>query len=292
MTLRHIHIFRVLCEYQYNTTKAAQALHMTQPAVSLAVKEMEQHYNVVLFDRIGRRLVITQAGMRLAEYCNSIENLFENMEAELSHWDKQCTIRTGCTLTIGSLLLPKQIKAFKKLYPDIDITGLCAPAYVLEKKILNNELDIAFSEGLIVNPLIETEVYMTDRLVVFASRESGYTPWQEISLQQFTASPVILREKESGTRKTFDRACEKLGFSVTPVWESMNTSGVISAVANGMGLGVLSYLLVEKLIKEGELIPLTLTGLDLSRNFYIIHHRDKQLTPAIKNFIAMLKDTE
>ena len=80
MTLRHMKIFLALCEHDYNTTRAAEALHMTQPAVSLALRELEAHYGVVLFDRIGRRLCITAAGERFASYASRIATLFDDME--------------------------------------------------------------------------------------------------------------------------------------------------------------------------------------------------------------------
>ena len=112
MTLRHLQIFRILCENNYSTTKTAQNLHMTQPAVSLAIKELEEQYGVRLFDRINRRLVITPAGVRLQEYCISIETLFKDMETEMKNWDKQGVIRIGGTFTIGAMFLPEYAKTF------------------------------------------------------------------------------------------------------------------------------------------------------------------------------------
>ena len=135
MTLRHMEIFYALCQNDYNTTKAAQALNMTQPAVSLAVKELESYYNVSLFDRIGRKLVITQAGKRFEEYTKSIEGLFADMEKEMKNWDKHGIIRVGATFTIGAYFLPHYAKAFMECCDNVEVRGVCAPAYVLEKKL-------------------------------------------------------------------------------------------------------------------------------------------------------------
>ena len=87
MTIRHIKIFAALCACGCNTTKAAESLHMTQPAVSLAIREMEQYYGTPLFDRIGRRLLLTQAGEQFLRYAHSITGLFDDMEKELRNWD-------------------------------------------------------------------------------------------------------------------------------------------------------------------------------------------------------------
>ncbi len=291
MTLRHMQIFRVLCENDYNTTKAAQALNMTQPAVSLAIKELEQHYNVVLFDRVGRRLAITQAGKRFEEYCRSIENIFDDMETEMKNWDKHGTIRVGGTLTIGSCFMPMYAKAFAESYPHIKIKGICAPANMLEKKILDNELDIAFSEGVAKDPMIVSDAYMDDHLIVFAPADGKYSFGQTISVEEFCSNNLVLREYGSGTRKIFDMACEKIGFKAEPAWESMSTTGIINAVVQGIGLGVLSYRLVNRAIENGYVVPINVEGLDLARKFYIIRHRDKKLSTAVKYFLYLCNST-
>ena len=287
MTLRHMQIFRVLCENDYSTTKAAHALNMTQPAVSLAIKELEQRYNVVLFDRIGRRLVITPAGQRLEEYCRSIENLFDDMETEMKNWDKHGVIRIGATFTIGARFMPAYAKKFMELYPEIDVKGICAPTPVLESKILDNELDVAFCEGLAVNPLIETKEYMDDRLVIVAPADGKYTPWQEISVEELCTNSFVLREYNSGTRKVFDVACEKAGFHIEPVWECSSNDTLLGAVIKGIGVGVLSEKLLQRAIKNGLVVPLSVKGLDLSRKFFVIYHRDKTMSSALKSFLHL-----
>lgn len=291
MTLRHMQIFRTLCENDCNTTKAAQALHMTQPAVSLAIKELEQHYNVILFDRIGRRLSITEAGKKLEEYCRSIENLFDDMEKELGNWDKEGVIRVGGTLTIGARFLPRYVKAFREIYSGIEVKGVCAPANVLENKVLNNELDFALSEGIAKDAMIVSEPYMDDKLVAFAPADGGYKAGDTISLEQFSSEKLVLREQGSGTRKVFDYACEKAEIRFEPVWESMSTSGVISAVIHGIGIGVLSEKLVDNAIKNGTVVPLYVEDLDLNRKFYIIRHKDKKLSPTAQKFIELCSST-
>ncbi|MBR6518404.1 MAG: LysR family transcriptional regulator [Oscillospiraceae bacterium] len=285
-------IFRTLCENEYNTTKAAQALNMTQPAVSLAIKELEQHYEVVLFDRIGRRLVITPAGTRLEEYCRSIETLFDDMETEMKNWDKHGVIRVGATLTIGARFLPAYVKAFEKIYPDISVKGLCAAAGVLENKILDNELDIAFSEGIVLNPLIVSEEYMDDHLIIIAPADGKYTPWQEISVEELCTNKFVMREYGSGTRKVFDIACEKAGFHVEPVWECASNDNLLGAVINGIGVGVLSHKLLERAINSGLVVPLRVKGLNLSRKFYIIRHKDKKLSQAVKYFLYLCNNND
>ena len=117
MTLRHMKIFSALCENDNNTTKTAEALNMTQPAISQAIKEMEQYYNVSLFDRVGRKLIITDAGMILLNYAKHISSLIDEAENEMQALDKYGNIKVGATLTIGSHYLPRYVSDFKKEHP-------------------------------------------------------------------------------------------------------------------------------------------------------------------------------
>ena len=122
---------------------------MTQPAVSLAIKELEQYYGVHLFDRIGRRLKITDAGQHFLQYAIHISDLFSDMETGLRDWDSKGILRIGATITIGSQFLPNYVKAFSELCPELDVrvTVMQSERHGT-KKILTNELDCALIEGI------------------------------------------------------------------------------------------------------------------------------------------------
>ena len=128
MTLRHMLIFRTVCETDCNATRAAEALaealHMTQPAVSLAIKELECYYGVRLFDRIGRRLQITDAGRQFLQYAIHISDLFADMETGLRNWGTRGMLRVGASITIGSQFLPNYVKAFSELCPGLDVRAM------------------------------------------------------------------------------------------------------------------------------------------------------------------------
>ena len=171
MTIRHMIIFRTVCENGYNSTKAAEVLHMTQPAVSLAIKELEQYYGVRLFDRIGRRLQITDAGQHFLQYAIHISDLFSDMETVLRDWDSKGILRIGASITIGSQFLPNYVKAFSAICPGIDVRVTVEPTDRLEQKILANELDCALIEGVAHDPNIVSEAYMEDHLSVICGAD-------------------------------------------------------------------------------------------------------------------------
>lgn len=292
MTLRHMKILCALFENDCNTTKTAEALNMTQPAVSQAIHEMEEFYNIKLFDRIHRKLFITEAGMFLLKRAKHISSLFDEAEKELREMDTRGSISVGGSLTIGSLFLPEYTRVFKKNHPDADIKALVAPTNVLEQKILSFELDFAMIEGIAHNPDIVSEEYMDDELCVVSAAGGKYSNGQILSVNEFRNEKIIVRESSSGTRDVLDHATEKAGFIINPSWESFSTTGIINAALSGYGIAVVPYRAVYPYINHGALVRMDVEGLDFSRKFYIIRHKDKQLSSAAKEFLEFCRNYE
>lgn len=292
MTIRHMIIFRSVCENGCNSTKAAESLHMTQPAVSLAIKELEQYYGVHLFDRIGRRLQITDAGQLFLQYAIHISDLFYDMETGLRDWDAKGILRIGASITIGSQFLPNYVKAFSQVCPGIDVRVTVEQSEHLEQKILANELDCALIEGIAHNSSIVSEAYMEDHLCVICGMDKGWTQGQIISIEEFQRQRFLLREKGSGTREVFDRVIAQAGIHVVPVWEAMSTTALVNAVINGLGIAVLPHRMILPALRQGLICAVKVDGLSFSRNFHIIHHKDKFLTTSAKQFIALCRNYE
>lgn len=292
MTLRHLSIFRAVCEAGFNSTKASEVLHMTQPAVSLAIKELEQYYGVHLFDRIGRRLQITDAGKQFLQYAIHITDLFQDMETGLRDWGSKGILRVGASITIGSQFLPGYVKAFSSRFPTIDVRAVVEQANRLEKKLLANELDCALTEGIVHDPNIVSEPYMEDHLSVVCSADKGWRQGQIISIEEFQKERFLLREHGSGTREVFDRAVAQAGINVTAIWEAMSTTALVNAAINGLGIAVLPHRMILPALNQGLIVTVGVQNLVFRRNFYVIWHKDKFLTDAAKAFIALCKNYE
>lgn len=290
MTIRHMVIFRSVFESGYNLTKAAEVLHMTQPAVSLAIKELEQYYGVHLFDRIGRRLQITDVGRHFLQYAIHISDLFSDMETGLRDWDSKGIIRIGASITIGSQFLPSYVKAFTEVCPGIDVRATVEQSESLERKILANKLDCALIEGVAHNPNIISEAYMEDYLSVICAPNKGWSQGQVISIDDFQKQRFLLRERGSGTREVFERVITQAGIHVIPVWEALSTTAIVNAVINGLGIAVLPHRMILPALRQGLIHTVKVEGLSFTRNFHIIYHKDKFLTTSTKRFIALCKD--
>lgn len=291
MTLRHMKIFISLCNNGYNTTKAAEAEHMTQPAISLAIKELEEYYGVRLFERMGRKLKITSLGLRFEEYARRICGLFDDLEREIRDWDSFGILRVGSSITIGSQFLPGYVKDFAHDHPGIQIRVTIGPSDRIEQGICSNELDFALMEGIPHNPSIVAEEYMDDHLVAICPAEGSFASGETLSIAQFSRQNFLLREPGSGTREVFDRATQAAGISVTPLWEATSTNALVNAVINGLGIAVLPYRMVQDVIADGTVHAIHVRGMDFSRKFYIIYHKDKFLTKTATDFLALCRNT-
>jgi len=292
MTIRHMTIFRTVCGVGYNLTKAAETLHMTQPAVSLAIKELEQYYGVQLFDRIGRRLQITAAGQHFLQYATHISDLFSDMETGLRDWDSKGILRIGASITIGSQFLPGYVKAFTDICPGIDVRVTVEQSERLEQKLLANELDFALIEGIAHEPNIVSEAYMEDHLSVICGAKKGWAQGQTISKEEFQKQRFLLREKGSGTREVFEREIAQAGMHITPAWEAMSTTALVNAAINGLGIAVLPHRMILPALRQKLISTVNVEGLSFKRSFYIIHHKDKLLTASAKRFITLCRNYE
>lgn len=289
MTLRHIEFFIALYENGFNTTKAAQALHVAQPAVSLALRELEDYYGIKLFDRIGRRLCITDAGTRFYEHAKGISLSFQALETEMRDWDGNGRLRIGASLTIGTRFLPGYVKAFREKFPNAHVRALVAPTEILENKILKNELDLALIEGIPSSSFLQAESYLKDSLAVVCPPDAPYASDSVLSQNEFRRQRLLLRERGSGTREVFEREIARAGFSVAPEWESMSTTALLNAVQSGLGIALLPKRLVSEAVKSGRVKEIRVENLSFERSFSIIRHREKYETASMKRFTELVK---
>lgn len=289
MTLRHIQIFLAVCENNCNVTGAAKALHLAQPTVSQAVGELEQYYGVKLFERLSRRLHLTAAGDRFRSYAAHIAAMFDEMEKGIRDWDSFGVLRIGASITIGSQLLPSFVHAFSQRYPDMDVRVLVERSGALEQELMNNALDFAFIEGVVHEPALVSEEFMDDELTVIAQPGGPFRPGETIPVETFLAQRILLRERGSGARETFDSILEAAGYSATPVWESVSTVALVNAVNKGLGVAALPLRMLRAPLAEGTVIPIRVEGLEFKRKFRIIYHKNKYLTATATAFLDLCR---
>jgi DNA-binding transcriptional LysR family regulator len=288
MTLRHMKIFAAVCDCQ-SATAAAEKLGIAQPAVSLAVKELENHYGVRLFDRISHKLWITEEGKELLRFARRILSLFDAAEYDIKSRDSFGALRVGSSITVGTCLMPEYVKRFRAARPKTRVLVTVDNSAAIEKKILKNQLDFALIEGVVHSPQIVSRRFMKDRLAVVCGAGSAFARRTELPPEELPNLPFILREKGSGTRELFDSALLTRGIKVTPEWESVSTEAIVRAVSCGLGLSVLPFRLVERELARKSLAELHIKGLKFERYFSLIYHKDKHLSRSILEFFKIMR---
>jgi LysR family transcriptional regulator, transcriptional activator of the cysJI operon len=279
MTFRHFGIFITVCETG-SMTKASLRLAISQPSVSQAVKELEEGYGTDLFERLGKRLVLTEAGELCLGYARQILKTRDDLADSLREKRLTGPIRVGATVTIGTYLLPR-ISRFstRLLYPVVENTAR------IEKLLLEGSLDIGLVEGETSSPALVRKPFFKDRLVIVCSPENPICKGKPSS-RDIKGRGFYIRETGSGSRELFAFAMKRKGLPYRIVGELNNTEALKNfARADKENFSVISALAVDDSIRVID-IP----GLDLERNFDIVHHRDKAMNEALREFMADLDE--
>ena len=229
MTLRYMKIF--VSVYEHNSiTKAADVLHLAQPSVSLAIKEMEEYYGTRFFERIGRHISPTGAGNELYRYALHIIELFDEMEQKIKDWDHCGTLRIGASITIGTHILPLMLKQYQEIYPMLKITVIIKQSAAIEQLVLENKIDIALIENQPEYADIMAIPFMTDHLCAIVPVTHPLADKKWVTLEEVSAYPFLMREKGSAGREILDAGFELKNITVHPVWESTSTQAIVKAV--------------------------------------------------------------
>ncbi len=288
MTIRHLRIFVAVCEGG-SITKAGQKLFMAQPTVSFAVSELEKHYGTKLFDRISKRLYLTDAGRKLLPYAQHIISMFDEMEAGARDWDNSATLHIGASITIGNCLLPNLLKTFAERRPDVTVKVKVDNSEKIEQSILDNHIDLGLIEVLSHSDFVTSEAFQDDELVLLCAPGHRWAKQKIVRPSDLRNESFLMREKGSGGREILESALLLHGIQLEPAWESISTQAIVQAVANGLGVAILPLLLVENDLAQGTLITKPLEGISLKRKFSIIYHKNKYLTKTAKDFIGLCR---
>lgn len=288
MTLRHIRVFETVCSCGCNTTRAAEKLHMTQPAVSLAIAELETYYGVKLFDRISRRLYLSEAGKRFLAGAEDILLSFDDMEKSIRAWNEGGLLRVGGSVSIGAALMPRLVKRFAEESPDAELRVRIDRSDRLQEAVLQNALDFALIEGIVHDENLIEEDFLEDSLAILVAADSPLPA--VVTVDDFCRQPLLVREVGSGTREVFASTLSAAGIAPPePMWESLSTAALLHAAEEGLGVAV-----VPKRMTDGHqgLREIAIEGIRFRRKYKIIYHKHKYLTNAARAFIALCRTCE
>ncbi len=290
MNLHQLRIFSTVARLA-SFSRAAEALHISQPSVSIQVADLERALGVELFEQLGKRIYLTDNGRVLDDYAHRILTLVDEAQdavAEVTELHRG-RLAVGASTTPGTYLLPKVLGRYEERFPKIAVTLEIANARRIQERLLRNELDVgvvgwvASSQNFVIQPLLD------DELVVVASPRNPLAAAGGMPVAALRDHRVILRERGSGTREAIETALREVEIELTPVMELGSIEAIKETVAEGLGITILSRLAVASEVAAGRLAIVPVTDLMLKRVLTIVYHRDKRLSPAILVFLEMLR---
>ena len=288
-------IFLAVSKFQ-SISKAAKVLHLSQPAVSTQIKNLEEYYRGQLFERTQQGVSLTKAGQVFFNYAQRILALQEEMEQQLENtlMHESNQIIVGASTTIGNVSLPCSIYLFKEEYPEVNIRLDIANAEEVLRKVKAEEVDFGVVEIYPESSGFSSQPITSDELVLIVP-PSHPVQTDKISFKEFLNQPLIMREPGSGTRKVLAETLSAHGYSINNlnvITEMTTIDAIKSAVLAGMGGAVVPLLCVKKEVYLGTLKALTISNLDMPLTFNIIRSDHHFLSSKARKLIKFLTDPE
>lgn len=282
MTRKHFTIFVEVCRF-LNFSQAAEALNTTQPAVSLAVKELESHYSVALFERMNRRVYLTPAGEALLATAQDVLRGFQEAEETLGQ-GRPLALRVGANVSFGEAGLAQVLGRFRQEHPQVRLRALVANSDKIQSLLAENQLDVGIVDGLGVSERLRAQPLYQEDLVLAAAPGRFPAP---ATVEELAALPLLLREPGSGLRSSVDRVFSQQGLAPQPLLESTSTAALAQAAKAGLGVAILPEALAQR---ESGLQVGTVPEIRFFRQFACALHRQKAPSPALEAFLALLRD--
>lgn len=284
MTLRHFQIFTTVCD-TLNMTAAANSLFMSQSAVSQAISELEKYYGIRLFERLSRKLYLTQAGKKLLGYSRHIIRMYKDAEDAMQELNESSMIRVGASVTIGAYVLPKLISAFQRENPGFLIEVAEDNTTQIEELLMRDKIDLGLVEGEAELPDLVNKPFIEDELILICGKSHTLAGRHLVEPHELEKENFIVREIGSGTRKTFADVMAKNHLTWKAIWTCNNADTIKMAVAEGLGVSVISERAVRNEIESGLLLSVNMNGIYFKRQFKLVYHKNKYLTEPMKRFI-------
>lgn len=293
MADRRLQVFHAVAKH-LSFTKAAEALFMTQPAVTFQIKQLEEHFNTRLFERGHGRISLTPAGDIVLDYAERILGLSAELDTRLKEMTGQIAglLLVGASTTIAEFLLPQVLGDFKSKHPNVVPRLFVANSGAVENRVAEHTLDIGFIEAPSHLAAVATDVCCEDELVVVCGPAHPLAQHKTITPKQLVEYPYISRESGSGTREVTDAYFQKAGVrpeSLNVVMELGSPEALKGLVATGLGFTIMSRATVHKETRLGELVSMPLAP-RLIRNLSVVYPKEKFRSRLVNTFVQFAKE--
>ncbi|QCR23060.1 LysR family transcriptional regulator [Pontibacter sp. SGAir0037] len=272
-------------------TKAAQALFVTQPAVTKHIRELEQQLGVALFKRNGNSIALTAAGQLLLQHAQKIQEAYTALENDLAQFSSNAggSLRVGASTTLAQYVLPSILALFKTSQPTVNFSFVTGNSNQVEQLLMQGQLDMGIVEGNSHHPQVTYEPFARDEIVLVTKAGNQLSRYAEIKLEQLLTVPLVMREHGSGTRDVVVRSLAGAGIHAKDLKAEIfldSSESIKQYLLHSQCAAFLSMHSVSKELKQRELTVIDVKGLDISRTFQFIslHGQNAPLVDLFKRF--------
>lgn len=295
MDVRKLEAFCKVYELQ-NFSKAGEVMYLSQPTISSHVANLEEELGVRLFDRMGRKVMPTQAGHVLYKSAVAVFNNLDQAKASIEMLRDKVVgeLVIGCSTIPSYCVMPELLSAFSTEYPEVTFNIRTHDSTEVIRKVADGEWPVGIVGQFPDEEVLESEVLVQDEVVVVAAKDFSWLPELDrpLTTDDLTRLPWIMREKGSGTRRVFEEMLGSVGMNLQDLnvrcWVE-GTSEMLAHSLAGVGVCVTSRLASKQYLKSGQLVSLHAPQFQGTRSFYLIYHRDKHMFPALKTFVEFTR---
>ncbi len=287
LTLRQLKVFDAVARH-LSYSRAAEALYLTQPAVSMQIKQLEESAGVPLFEQIGKKIYLTEAGEEFQQYCRNILQQLNDAEAMFSDLKGMSGKLSICVASTASYFTPQLLAEFCKRHPKAKVSLNVTNRETLLQRLAHNEMDMAIMGRPPEGFDLDATPFMENRLAIIAPVNHPLATTGNIPLSRLSEETFLVREQGSGTRIAMERFFADQGIKLTTGTEMSTNEAIKQAVQAGMGLGILSMHTVQLELEMHRLIVLDVQSFPILRRWYAVHRQGKRLgnvAQAFKDFL-------
>ena len=285
LTLRQMEIFLNVVASGH-LTNVAKEMNLSQSAISMSIKEMENILGRPVFDRINKKLVLNEVGRAFYKEIDPIYKKLSDIEYEFQNSENKGMIRVGASTTIVDYLMPSIICSYMSSYPDVKITLKEGNTKEITEMIQSGQIDVGFVEGFVGGSDIIKEKIGVDELIVVTSQEELAKPCY---IDELSEKRWVLREEGSGTREVFLNYIKEKVDDLNIFFELGHTESIKSILMNRECLTCISKISVENELNEGKLHRVPVKNFECKRDFLMIYHKDKYHSTLFEKFIFFSK---
>ncbi|MBI2314294.1 MAG: LysR family transcriptional regulator [Betaproteobacteria bacterium] len=284
VTLRQLRVFESVARH-LSFSRAAEELYLSQPAVSMQIKQLEENVGLPLFEQLGKRIYLTEGGRELFHYSRAISQQLADMEAAIGQLKGLEKGKLAISVvSTANYFAPPLLAKFCEKHKEIAVSLNVGNREAVLKALAENETDLAVMGQPPEGMDIVAQTFMENPLVVIASPAHPLCKEKKISLKRLAEEVFVVREQGSGTRGSAERFFAAHGIDYKPGMEMGTNEAVKQAVQAGMGLGIISQQTIELELETGRLRVLPVEGFPILRHWYIVHRTQKRLSTAAQAF--------